>query len=499
MLDRGPFLKGAWALSLILLAPPGLGLAADSPVAQPWAGDWQGVMGSGSHRFQVAFQLKEDSGYYNNLDDGIYNEPLTFEAQDGSLDAQTEGGGTLHLDYFPGCPTLTGTFLQGPGPDGQQSLVGVGSSFPVTLSRGNSRLRPRKAGAPLLSPPVAGSDGWEVGTLAPGTKKPFQELLRQAASGKYKHLHSLLVVNDGKLVLEEYFYGYGPRDPHPVQSVTKSVFSLLVGAGMGKGWMGPEDPLSGLFPGPQVSEDARKGRIRVKDLLTMTSGLGCDDLDREDGCSWPMVQSQDWGLFALGLPMAHDPGTHFAYCGACLSILAEALEKKSEMSLTAFAGQVLFKPLGIEDASWWEGPRGFHSPAFGLALKPRDMAKIGQLVLQQGEWRGQRIVPKEWIEESTSTHVEGALGKGIDYGYLWWRRNIIAGGRVRRVVEAWGVGGQYIFIVPDGGVVVVMTGGDLKDDHASRRYWDLFKRVFDILEGRSTQGHPVPSSKQNRS
>jgi CubicO group peptidase (beta-lactamase class C family) len=347
----------------------------------------------------------------------------------------------------------------------------------------------------------------EAGDLDPKRKKAFQGLLREARGGKFKHLHSLLVLDDGKLVLEEYFFGYGPDDLHPVQSVTKSLFSLLVGASVEKGWLGPDDPLSILFPGTPVSEDARKGKIRVKDLLTMTSGLDCDDL--AGGCSWDMVASPDWGHFALSRPMAHDPGTHFAYCGACLSILAEALEKKSAMNLSAFADRALFKPLGIEGATWWEGPNGSRSPAFGLSLKPRDMAKIGLMVLQKGEWQGRQVVPKEWIEESTSRQVEDALGKGLDYGYLWWERNVIAGGRVRRVVEAWGVGGQYIFIVPDGGVVVVMTGGDLKDNHSASRYWSLFKRTFDILEGdpsrkdhrargRKVPGHSTPPAKQNR-
>ncbi|HVZ79256.1 MAG TPA: serine hydrolase [bacterium] len=457
---------------------------ADS-IDEPWGGDWQGTFGSGSHRFQVAFQFWEDFGYYNNLDDGIYNELVSFGAGDGALDGVTPGGGTIHLDYFPRCPVMTGTFTQGAGKDGKQSLMGEGVSYPITLTRGSDRLRPRADKSYSYIPPQDLGDGLVPGDLKedPARLRRFQALVQGALHGKYRHLHSLLVLNDGKLLLEEYFYGYGPRDPHPVQSVTKSIFSLLVGDAVEKGWLDPDDKLQDLFPGPPVSGDARKGKVTVKDLLTMTSGIDCDDLSRGKGCSWPMVASSDWGSFALSLPMTREPGKHFAYCGACLSILAEALQKQSKLPLLALAQKDLFDPLGIQAPTWWEGPQGAHSPAFGLSLTPRDMAKIGLLVLQKGEWQGQVVVPKEWIEKSTSPQVKDALGKGLDYGYLWWERNVIAHGRTRRVVEAWGVGGQYIFIVPDGGVVVVMTGGDAKDSRASRRCWDLFKRTFDILEG----------------
>jgi CubicO group peptidase (beta-lactamase class C family) len=463
----------------------GLWIWAGSALAlpEPWLGDWWGEMGSGNHRFQVAFQLKEDSGYYNNLDDGIYNEPLTFDARDGELKAKTRGGGLLKLDYFPACPVLTGTFTQGPGVDGKESLVGVGTSYPVTLRRGGERLRPRERNDYVYAPPTQGTDGLAVGELQGPRVGAMQNLVREIGKGKFKHIHSLLLVKDGRLVLEEYFYGYGPGDAHPVQSVTKSLFSLLLGTAIEKGWISLSAKLYDFFPDlrGQKDWDPRKDRITLRDILTMSSGVACDDWEKGEGCSWAMVDSPDWNRFALGLPVVFEPGSHFAYCGACLSPLVEILERKSGVPLSTFADQTLFKPLGIESPAWWEGPNGSHSPAFGLSLRPRDMAKIGQMVLQKGKWNGRQVVPKNWIEESTSPQVAGLPGKRPDYGYLWWSRNALAGAKKYRVVMAWGVGGQYIYIVPEAGLVMVLTGGDEKDALSSTRCKELFQRTLSIL------------------
>jgi CubicO group peptidase (beta-lactamase class C family) len=487
MLFGSPVLRSAFVFFLIMAGWPLGAWAAPSPVSAPWAGSWRGVMGSGTHHFQVAFEFSEETGFYDNLDDGIYDEPLTFDTQDGELLAKTRGGGRLKLDYFPGCPSMTGTFTQGEGADGQESLVGNGSSYPITLTRGDERLHPRPVTTYAYVPPPLKTDGLEVGDLReqPIQLQGFQNLIQNVLTGNEKHLHSLLVLKDDRLVLEEYFYGYGPDEAHPVQSATKRIFSLLLGPALEKGWLRPNQKLYDLFPDRRASTpwDARKDNITLKHLLTMTSGASCDDWDEDKGCSWDMVASGDWARFSFGLPLARKPGTRFAYCGACLSPLVELLERRSGMNVTAYADQVLFKPLGIESPAWWEGPNGFHSPAFGLSLKPRDMAKIGQLVLHRGKWKDLQVVPESWIAESTSKQVVGTPGKRPDYGYLWWERNVIAQGRVRRVLEAWGVGGQYIFIVPDGGVVVVMTGGDTKDGRTSGRCWRLFKRTFDILEG----------------
>jgi CubicO group peptidase (beta-lactamase class C family) len=196
-----------------------------------------------------------------------------------------------------------------------------------------------------------------------------------------------------------------------------------------------------------------------------------------------MVQSPDWLDFSLSLPLSAPPGSRFAYCGACLIPLGAVVEKQSGMALPAFAQKYLFDPLGIQTPTWWEGPRGIHSPAFGLSLKPRDMAKLGLLVLQKGKWNGKQIVPEKWITEATSPHVlEAKTGNKADYGYLWWQRNVQQGKKKWRVFDAWGVGGQHIFIVPELNVVCVLTGGNYKDGGLAKNSFKIFQEVLGALD-----------------
>jgi CubicO group peptidase (beta-lactamase class C family) len=449
-------------------------------------------MGMGSHIFRVAFVLKGPVGEYNNIDDGIYGEPMTLQWEGEKLKAQTKGGGRLELSTAGNGKSLTGVFRQGEGKDSQQSLVGQ-ASYPVTLHRGENYLCPRLGSDGKgqtqyrYTFPVETPDGWKVDDLRlsrvdlPKIEAVVEKVLR----GKYPHIHSLLIVKDGKLVLDEYFYGYGLDDPHPIQSVTKPIFSLLFGIAVGQGLLQPNQKLFDYFSEYRVKKewDQIKDRITLENLLTMTSGIGCDDFKDSNSCSWAMVGSSDWLDFSLSLPRQNPPGTHFAYCGACLTPLGVILERQSGMSLPQYAQKFLFNPLGIKTPLWWEGPKGIHSPAFGLALRPRDMAKIGLLVLNKGggpNWN--QLVPKTWIEESTALHVPHSLtGKKDDYGYLWWERDIRSHGKKLRVLDAWGVGGQHIFIVPGMDLVCVLTSGNYKDGRLANNSLKIFNEVLEAF------------------
>ncbi len=466
---------------------------AGPPSTADLRGTWEGSMGVGSNRFRVAFVLGPSEGEYHNIDDGIHAEPLTIVSREGnSLKAQTAGGGTLELKPDESGDFLTGSFYQGPGKDSQQSLVGEGKTYPVTLKRCEDFLHPRLGPSEgqneyTYEPPKDLSDGWESGDLRKTNadvkkiEKTVQKLLRP----DFPYVHSLLAVKDGKLVLEEYFYGYGPDDAHPVQSITKPVFSLLFGVAETQGLCCASQKLYDFFPSyrSQSNWDPRKDGISLENLLTMTSGLGCDDSKDAKDCSWPMVASPDWLDFSLSLPLNEKPGSHFAYCGACLTPLEAILEKQSGLTLADYAQKFLFDPLGIKRPPWWEGPQGIHCPAFGLALRPRDMAKIGWLVLENGNWKGRQVVPEQWIRESTAPHVlSPRTDKKSDYGYLWWERDADWNGRKLRVLDAWGVGGQHIFIVPGLDLVCVLTGGNYKDGIAANHSFEIFKEVMDAFK-----------------
>jgi CubicO group peptidase (beta-lactamase class C family) len=455
-------------------------------------GTWEGEMGMGTHTFRVAFVLKEGLGEYHNIDDGIHGEPMTLEWNGEKLRAQTTGGGTIELFPSQGGKLMTGVFRQGEGTDSQQSLVGENQNYPVTLHRGEDYLHPRLGpdGRERIdyeyAPPGKMPDGWEIGDLRLSRADPakIQNAVQNILKSNFPYIHSLLLVKDGKLVLDEYFYGYGPGDPHPVMSVTKDVFSILFGIAENQGLCRPDQKLFDFFQDyhSRPGWDAAKDAITLESLLTMTSGLGCDDFKDSSSCSWKMFPSPDWLDFSLSLPLENLPGSRFAYCGACLSPLAAILEKQSGLKVNTFAQKYLFDPLGIQAPLWWEGPRDFHSPAFGLALKPRDMAKIGLLVLRKGEWSARQVVPKKWIGGSTAPHVPASLtGKKADYGYLWWERDARWHGKKLRVLDAWGVGGQHIFIVPDLDLVCVVTGGNYKDGILADNSFKIFHEVLEAF------------------
>ncbi len=458
-----------------------------------WTGTWEGSMGTGSDRFRVAFVLRQSSGEYHNIDDGIHAEPLAVVSkEESSLEAKTVGGGTLKLWLDSSERFLAGSFYQGPGKDSQLSLVGKEKTYPVTLMKGEDFLYPRlmslggEKSEYTYEPPKDLSDGLEPGDLrqAKADVTLIEEIVEKILGSKYPYIHSLLALKDGKLVLEEYFYGYGSKDPHPIQSITKPVFSLLFGIAEAQGLCRTSQKLYDFFSSyrSRPGWDPRKDRVSLENLLTMTSGLGCDDSKDSKDCSWSMFASPDWLDFSLSLPLNHEPGSNFAYCGACLTPLGEVLEKQSGMKLRDYAQKFLFDPLGIETPLWWEGPQGIHSPAFGLDLTPRDMAKIGYLVLKKGVWKGRQVVPEKWIQESTAVHVPSSkTGKKSDYGYLWWERDADWHGKTLRVLDAWGVGGQHIFIVPRLDLVCVLTGGNYKDGNLANHSFEIFKEVMEAF------------------
>jgi len=445
-------------------------------------------MGTGSERLRVAFVLAPEGGKYHNIDDGIHGEFMALGQDGKKLQGRTAGGGKLELVKSADGNNLIGTFQQGPGTDYQLSLVSSKKSFAVTLWRGGDYLEPRPPaqGPYRYEPPKELSDGLETGALREekADLARIESTVQELVDAHYPYIHSLLLVKGGRLVLEEYFYGYGRQDRHPVQSITKNIVSLLFGIAQSRGLCGPSQKLYDFFPDyrNRPGWDARKDRITLSMLLTMTSGLGCDDFKDSKDCSWAMVQSPDWLDFSLSLPQGSEPGDAFAYCGACLTPLGAILEKQSGQTLPDFAQKFLFDPLGIGTPPWWEGPKDIHVPAFGIFLSSRDMAKLGYLVLRKGRWKGREIVPEGWIAQSTSPHVPNTkTGKEADYGYLWWERDVIWHGRKLRSLDAWGNGGQHIFIVPDLDLVCVLTGGNYKDGPLANNSFKIFHEVLEAF------------------
>ncbi len=268
---------------------------------------------------------------------------------------------------------------------------------------------------------------------------------------KEPHIHSLLIVRNGVLVADAYFYPFSAGSRHDVASVTKSVTSTLVGITLRKGLIrGLDDPLLKYFPErrPANLDDLKKS-ITLRDLLTMRSGLQCVAQPAEQTLM-QMIGSKDWIQFMLDLPMAGKPGDVFVYNSGGVHLLSAIIRKASGKSALDFARAELFGPLGIADVSWPFDPQGIDNHGWGdLQLRPRDMAKIGYLFLNKGSWEGRSIVAPEWVEAATRPFPGGSQN---DYGFLWWLSGDDG-------YSARGRGGQTIFVVPRLNMVVVMTGG----------------------------------------
>lgn len=310
--------------------------------------------------------------------------------------------------------------------------------------------------------PKENNDGWETASLkeqAVDTARVYQ-LFSQMYEGGNK-VHSVLLVKDNTLVIEEYFNGQEANEQHDLRSATKSIISLLVGIALDKGYIKSlDDPLATYLktPVPENNLHSQKDSITLRHLLTMATGLDCNDWDAKSaGQEDRVYRKKDWIQYTLDLPLVNEPGSVSQYCTMGVILMAEIIGRASGMPIDAFAAKYLFEPLGITNVSWGHtSNKEVITSGKRLYMTSRDMAKIGQLVLDKGIWDEKQIVSSEWVEESTATQTTIT---GREYGYLWW--NIPLGAEGQRVVAkvASGNGGQYIMVVPELDMVAVFTGG----------------------------------------
>ena len=298
--------------------------------------------------------------------------------------------------------------------------------------------------------------------LDPELLKELVESIREG--NEFPNQHSLLIVRNSYLVVEEYFSGNKAEDIHMLQSVSKSFTSALVGIAIGQGKIkGVDEKILDFFPDVQDIQnmDERKASIRLKDLLTMRSGTDY----HESGSGSPHYQlnalPKGWDIFYLNRPMVNQPGTNFLYDSGGVILMSSLLKRRTGMHADEFAGKYLFPPLGIEKVSWFKNREGHPHTGGGMHLRPQDMAKFGLLYLREGKWEGRQIVPARWIKESFKKHVT-LTRRGIwttGYGYLWWIQPPDPdGSKKHNIYAARGAYGQFIFVIPEHDMVVVVTG-----------------------------------------
>ena len=316
-------------------------------------------------------------------------------------------------------------------------------------------------------PPVDMHDGIAVGDIVRSPLGPVtaNAIVGAILSGTYKDVHSVLLYQDGKLVLEEYFYGYNAQRTHQLRSITKSFVSALAGIAIDRRAISGvnERVVPAMSYSSYANPDPRKSAITLGDFLSMSSGLDCDDhSSTSPGRETVLDDSPDWVKATLDLPMINDPGTKGYYCTGGVSVVGRMTENAVHMPLPDFAEKYLFGPLGMARADWtWNYDLTNVDKEYSqIHLRPRDMLKLGILFEDGGRWHGRQVISESWVNTSTGEHSHV---DNVSYGYFWWRHmfNVeMPGGEQQLVViAAQGNGGQKIYIAPQYRLVAVFTAG----------------------------------------
>jgi CubicO group peptidase (beta-lactamase class C family) len=323
-----------------------------------------------------------------------------------------------------------------------------------------------------------GSD-FEASTPAQtGFDQPlFDKVIDKAKSGDYGTLTSLIVISDDKLIAEKYFNGWQRDSVHTVQSVSKSITSLLVGKAIELGNIQSVDErILDLLP--ELRSDTMelvKDSLTLKDYLTMSAGFEWSEryppMDKRSSLYPIYTRKQDYINYFFSQPMIHAPGEVFEYNSGLSMTLGAVLQRKTSTEVETFAEKHLFKPMDIKyvwhnSVIWEKDKDGLAHCGGGLYMRPLDMAKIGSMVLHDGMWNGKQIISKQWIAESTSPKIDaGNFKKYRNYGYQWWLYNPLF--ELPTILYADGLGGQSIFILKEFNTVIVTTGDLSKNGAAS--------------------------------
>lgn len=317
--------------------------------------------------------------------------------------------------------------------------------------------------------PPEGNDGLKTAPIYNyiSDTAAFNKLMNKILQQEYGRIESILVLKNDQLIIEEYFYGYSKDELHKIFSCTKSVVSLLLGKSLeNHKKINLNQSIFDFFPAYDSLRSLEKNMINVSHVLTMTSGF--EWIENSNPFTETGIVIHD----ILSLPLESPPGKEFRYSDGNTDIIGGIIEHLEGKPLNEFAEENLFLPLGIKDFEWEEYSDGSKKCGAGLHLYPRDMAKIGSLVLNEGKWKNKQIFEKNWIMESTEPSVTES--EYFHYGYQWWHHSNLdnhwwscnhdENTLDHNVVLAVGWGGQYIIIQKELNLVCVITASNYNSD-----------------------------------
>lgn len=271
-------------------------------------------------------------------------------------------------------------------------------------------------------------------------------------------LFSVLVVRNDSLVFEEYFNGSARSSSNNVHSASKSVLGAALAIAVERGDIPSLDTrVSDVLPEYFTGSESSRSAITLRDLMTMSAGLSWT----EDETEYEIESSTDWVAAVLGQRMASTPGTSFTYSTGNTHVLSAIIQRATGMGTCEFVHQYLFSPMNVTAEHWGRDPQGVSSGGYNLYLTPRELAKFGLLMLHDGTWKGQQLVPAKYIQEAQRTVFD--VDATTSYGELFWVRTIAG----HKTFLAWGWGGQFVYVIPDEDLVLVITQ-NTSDDHANR-------------------------------
>jgi CubicO group peptidase (beta-lactamase class C family) len=371
-----------------------------------------------------------------------------------------------------------------PGNDGEDGRMKL-DRRQIVAGAGAVLATPRALAAPFDWQTAAPTDAG----FAPDLEARLDKLI---ADKRVWNLHGVVVARGRRIVLERYFEAeenswgtvrrvrFGPETLHNLYSVTKSIVALIYGAALGAGKVPPPDaPLYAQFPeyADLAAADPRRNERTIAHALTMTLGLEWDETtvpysdprNSEIG----MELAKDRYRFVLERPVIGPPGKRWLYCGGATALLGRIIAKGTGKSLPEYARAALFDPLGLGPTEWitnketWVAARfgpgdGEPVAASGLRMAPRDLARIGQLVLDNGAAGGRQLVPAAWLEQALTPRV--SADETRRYGYQWYIGDIAFGTpakpRLERWVGCYGNGGQRLWVLPELDLVIAITAGN---------------------------------------
>ncbi|WP_027383605.1 serine hydrolase domain-containing protein [Epilithonimonas caeni] len=303
------------------------------------------------------------------------------------------------------------------------------------------------------------NSGWQV-----SNEKIDQEKIRllnqKIAENRFREITGIVMIKDEKLLLEEYFNGYGRDSLNDTRSVGKSFSSALMGIAIKEGYIKNENQtLKDFYDLKQFKNySPKKDSVTLKSLLTMSSAFDGNDADYDSaGNEENMYPTDNWVKFTLDLPMTENKiGKNWHYFTAGVVVTGDILDKSVPKGLKDYADKKLFQPLGITNYKWQFTPQQKPSLAGGLRMRALDFAKFGQLYKNNGTWNGKRILEKNWIQKTFANYfADNKESEG--YGYLFWRKVYKVGNKSYESYQSSGNGGNKIIIFKELPIVIVIT------------------------------------------